>query len=439
MAVGRWLESAAWAVEEGRAAAEEAAAGRRSALKRACALDELSLKDLALLLSLPSDLKLDEELATAGFRCRELQFGRRVGLFAPLCFWSVRAQDRLHGGFRGSLGPPGCRVVDREEISAEAEALFAQGHRRVLLIAIEGPAPRDMAPAASTVESVCAAGSGAEPAAEPVRAAEPAAELMRAAEAAVESVRAAAAAVEAVRAGGQVVGAAVAPGEWSSDNAGVFLAAELGPLSTREFARLARHGVSAQILFQGTYDAELYRGLYPFGSTTDFANRLEAPERATAGGVSQLGLGAFFGLGDPVFETVALVAHARHLEMLFGRPLASVSAPRLEPAPGAPLSPTPPHPVPNALWLRVLALLRLALPLTDLIVSSREMVLMRRESLRRGATVLSVGPNTGPGGDAPADPNRAAYLAGDDRPLSHVSADLRAMGFEPSPEVGEGT
>ncbi len=386
MAANRWLESAAWAVREGRAAAEEALGGRRSAVKRACALGELSLKDLALLLSLPPDIKLDEELATAAFRCRELQFGRRVGLFAPRYYSNVCANDCLYCGFRSSLGATGRRVLTGGEIAAEAKALLAHGHRRLLLIASEDPTPRGLALAEEAVEAVRVAGE-------------------------------------------------VTPGEWSSDNAGIFLAVELAPVSAREFARLAARGVSAYVLFQETYDAELYPGIHPSGPKADFANRLEAPERAAAGGISRLGLGALYGLGDPVFETVALVAHARHLEMLFGRPVASVSAPRLEPAEGAPLSQSPPHPVSDALWLRILALLRLALPLSDLIVSTREPLLMRRESLRCGATVFSAGSRTDPGGYALADDSRAQFLVGDDRSLSEVIADLRAMGFEPSPEA----
>jgi 2-iminoacetate synthase len=394
MAVSRWLESAAWAVWEGRAAAEEVTGGRHSAVKRACAFGDLSLKDLALLLSLPADIKLDEELAMAGFRCRELQFGRRVGLFAPLYYSNVCVNDCLYCGFRSSLGATGRRVLNQGEIAAEAKALLAQGHRRLLLIAGEDPTPRGLALAEE--------------------------------------------AVEAVRAAGEAVRAAVTPGEWSSDNAGVFLAAELAPASAREFARLAARGVSAYVLFQETYDAELYPGIHPSGPKSDFANRLEAPERAAAGGISRLGLGALYGLGDPVFDTVALVAHARHLEMLFGRPVASVSAPRLEPAEGAPFSQSPSHPVSDALWLRILALLRLALPLSDLIVSTREPLLVRRESLRCGVTVFSAGSRTDPGGYGLADDSRAQFLVGDDRPLSEVSADLRAMGFEPFPEaIGE--
>jgi 2-iminoacetate synthase len=84
-----------------------------------------------------------------------------------------------------------------------------------------------------------------------------------------------------------------------------------------------------------------------------------------------------YGLGDPVIETVALVAHARYLTRETGRPPASVSVPRLEPAEDVPFTLDPPHPVPDRLWLRIVALLRLALPSTHVIVSTRERQLRR--------------------------------------------------------------
>ncbi len=384
MTASRWLESAARAVREGRVAAEESAGARRSAVRRAGALGELSLRDAALLLSVAPDPGFDQELAAAAYRGRETHFGRRIGLFAPLYYSNRCVNDCAYCGFRSSLGAAGRRVLTGGEIAAEARALLAQGHRRLLLIASEDPSPSGLTLAEEAVEAVRSVGE-------------------------------------------------VRSGEWSGDLEGVFLAAELAPLSAKGFARLAARGISAYVLFQETYDAELYPRVHPSGPKADFGNRLDAPERAVAGGISRLGLGALYGLGDPVFETVALIAHARHLEMLFGRPVASVSAPRLEPAEGAPLSQSPPHPVSDALWLRILSLLRLALPLSDLIVSTRESREMRRESLRSGATVFSAGSRTDPGGYAMADDSRAQFLIGDERPLAEVGAELKTMGFEPSP------
>jgi 2-iminoacetate synthase len=225
----------------------------------------------------------------------------------------------------------------------------------------------------------------------------------------------------------------VKPGDWSGDLEGIFVAAELAPLSAKDFARLAARGVSACVSFQETYDAALYAEVHSSGPMADFAKHLDGPERAAAGGISRLGLGVWYGLGDPVFETVALIAHARRLEMLFGQPVASISAPRFEPAEGAPLSQSPPCPVSDALWLRILSLLRLALPLSDLIVSDNEPHRMRRESLGSGVTVFSVGSHPDPGGYAAADDSRAQSLVGDERPLSEVIADLVTMGFTPSP------
>jgi 2-iminoacetate synthase len=234
-------------------------------------------------------------------------------------------------------------------------------------------------------------------------------------------------AIEAVRSAG-----AITRGTWSGRNDGIFLAAELAPRPAVEFAELARLGVSAYVLFQETYHPDIYPRVHPSGPKADFHGRLEGMERAAAAGIPFLGLGALFGLGDPVLEAMALVAHARHLEMLTGRPVASVSAPRIEPADGVPFSFHPPHPLPDRQWLRLLCVLRLALPQTELIVSTRESVGLRRASLRVGATVFSAGSSTEPGGYGQPGSARGQFRVGDERSLAEVADDLRAMGYEPS-------
>ena len=383
MSIPAWLESALSTAHETAVAPAPPAAYHR-ALERVLAGNEPGLRDVALLLGAADVEAQDEFLVVAADARRKEFFGARVGLFAPLYYSNGCRNDCLYCGFRSSLGSTRRRSLTPEEIRAEARALLAQGHRRILLIAAEDPTSRGAEKALEAVEAVASE-------------------------------------------------APIARGTWEEGSThGLFLAGELPPMSSADFARLAGRGLSAYVLFQETYDPELYPTVHPSGPKADFGLRLAAPERAAAAGIPSVGLGALYGLGNPILETVCLVAHARHLEMLTGRPVASVSAPRLEPAEGVPFTFHPPSPVPDRVWLRILAVLRLALPGTNLIVSTRESMAQRRASLRVGATVLSAGSRTDPGGYAAPDETRAQFRLGDERPLDAVRADLVTMGYLPT-------
>jgi 2-iminoacetate synthase len=320
----------------------------------------------------------DEDLFAAARACRERIFGRRVGLFAPLYYSNVCANDCLYCGFRRSLGPEGRRILTPEEVSGEARALASQGHRRILLIGSEDPSPR----------------------------------------------------------GSELALTAVAALRQGAPEATVAL--EMAPRAGKDFARLADAGVTGYVLFQETYDRELYAAVHPSGPKADFDHRIDGPATAFAAGIRGLGLGVLYGLGDLVWETLALISHARELERQTGRPVATVSVPRLEPAEGVPFSQAPPRPVADDLWLRIVAVLRLALPRTDVIVSTREGQASRRASLEAGASVFSAGSRTEPGGYLAPDECRGQFLVEDARPLAEVAADLRTQGYEPEVRYVDG-
>lgn len=383
MSLPAWLDSALSTAREAIFAPASAGAERR-AFERLVSGGEPSLRDVAVVLASAGAESRDEALVEAAGRCRQEFFGARVGLFAPLYYSNLCANDCIYCGFRRSLGSARRRVLSPEEIAAEARLLIEQGHRRILLIAAEDPTPRGAEMALAAVEAVTAqAGTGR--------------------------------------------------GDWNDEGSdGLFLAGELPPMSAPDFARLAARGLSAYVLFQETYDPAIYPTVHPSGPKADFARRLAAPALAATAGIRFVGLGALYGIGDPVVETVGVIAHARQIEMLTGRPVGSVSAPRLEPAEDVPFTWHPPSPVPDRLWLRILAVLRLALPAVNLIVSTRETATMRRAALKVGATVLSAGSRTDPGGYGSPGEVRAQFRVGDERSLAEVIAELRAMGYVPS-------
>ncbi len=348
------------------------------------------------------------DLLRAAGRLRDRVFGRRIRLFAPLYYSNVCANDCVYCGFRRSLGTTRRHVLSPEEVRDEAAALLKQGHRRILLIASEDPSPKGFALALGVVEAIAGIARIVTDRGD------------RPGDAKGASFDPAAAGLEAIR----------DPVRIFSAEPEITLALEMAPRSVSDFRHLAGAGVSTYVLFQETYDRAVYPRVHPAGPKADFDHRLEGPERAARAGIRRLGLGALYGLGDPVRDTVALVAHARRLEAVTGTPVASVSVPRLEPAEGVPFSAAPPHPVPDWLWLRIIAVLRLALPWSDVLISTREPADLRRAALEAGATMFSAGSRTDPGGYRRPGESRGQFEIGDDRSLNEVALDLRSSGFE---------
>ena len=147
-----------------------------------------------------------------------------------------------------------------------------------------------------------------------------------------------------------------------------------------------------------------------------------------------MGVGVLFGLYDWRFEVQALLQHVAHLEATFGVGPHTISIPRLEPASGSDLSVRPPHPVGDDDFRLLVAVLRLAVPYTGLILSTRETPGMRREALALGVSQISAGSRTNPAGYAEGDDeaNAGQFSLGDHRPLEEVVRDVASHGLIPS-------
>jgi len=317
-----------------------------------------------------------EALRDSAHEATRAHFGSRVLLFAPLYFSNLCINNCLYCGFRRDNRAFERTVLTPDEVTAEACALLRMGHRRVLLIASEDPSPRGLERELEAVRRVRAA--------------------------AVDGARFA------------------------------HVSAELAPAADAHFSDLARAGVDSYVLFQETYDRELYARVHPEGPKRDFDRRLGAPERALAAGIRHAGLGILLGLGDPVAETLALIAHARRIEAASGAPPRSVSLPRMEPAAGSDLSRHPYRPVSDDELLRLIAILRLALPHTGIVLSSRESAEFRDRALAWGVTEISAGSRTDPGGytAAPGECALAQFELQDRRDFDSMVAALRGRGLD---------
>ena len=145
-------------------------------------------------------------------------------------------------------------------------------------------------------------------------------------------------------------------------------------------------------------------------------------------------MGLLFGLYDWRFEVLSMMQHIRHLEETFGVGPHTLSFPRIEPAVGSTLADAPPHAVSDADFIKMIAIMRLAVPYTGMIMSTREGADVRRQTFAVGISQISAGSRTDPGGykDGEGDPNGSQFQLGDHRTVEEVVADVVSLGYTPS-------
>ncbi len=167
--------------------------------------------------------------------------------------------------------------------------------------------------------------------------------------------------------------------------------------TVENYRKLAEAKIGTYILFQETYHRATYHQMHPSGPKADYAWHTCAMDRAMAGGIDDVGMGVLFGLHDYKFEVLGLLFHALHLEDVYGVGPHTISVPRLRPAQGISLENFP-HLVTDAEFKKLIAILRLAVPYTGLIISTRETAVFRQELLAVGISQLSAASCTGVGG-----------------------------------------
>jgi 2-iminoacetate synthase len=207
----------------------------------------------------------------------------------------------------------------------------------------------------------------------------------------------------------------------------------VAPLSVDDFRALKAADIGTYQLFQETYDRDVYKTVHIRGKKSDFDWRVSAMDRAMAAGIDDVGLGVLYGLGDWRFETLALMEHIAHLESLFGVGCHTISVPRMEPAHGSDVASAPPQQVSDEDFKKIVAILRLAVPYTGLIMSTRENAAMRRETYDLGVSQVSAGSRTNPGGYADESRQDASqFQLGDHRSLEEVVKEIASLGYMPS-------
>ena len=370
------LESRPDGVPAGTAAADLVAtdlAGLRSFVERATGADVAralrvarpTLQDFAALLS-PVAGERVEDLARRSAELTLRRFGRTIHLFAPLYLSNECVSVCTYCGFSAG-NEIARRTLSTTEVAAEARALTGRGFRHVLLVAGEH---------ARIVSK----------------------------DYLVDCVQ------------------ALAPGVPS-------LSVEVQVWDTATYRRLVEAGCDGLVVYQETYDRELYALVHTKGKKRNYEWRLGAPDRGAAAGMRRLGLGALLGLHpDWRTEALAVAAHARALVRRWWRCEVSVSLPRLRPAAGVVV---PAHPVDDRSFVQLLCALRILLPDLGLVLSTREPPALRDALLGLGVTHLSAGSSTEPGGYAASGAAEPQFEVADTRDAAEVAGVVRAAGLDP--------
>lgn len=232
------------------------------------------------------------------------------------------------------------------------------------------------------------------------------------------------------------------------------LSLEVGPMETEDYRGMVEAGAEGLVVYQETYDREIYQKMHTAGPKKDFDWRLETPERAYTAGFRRLGIGALFGLADWRREAIALAAHVSHLLRHCWKSQLTVSFPRLRPCAGEfqPLTT-----LSDRALLQLLAAFRIAYPDLGLVLSTREPAWLRDGLIPLGVTLMSAGSHTEPGGytgagadkvhltkrgrPQAAEPNgtdkgdgtRATgqFDIADDRDPQEIASLIRRLGYEP--------
>lgn len=204
--------------------------------------------------------------------------------------------------------------------------------------------------------------------------------------------------------------------------------------TVENYTRLKDAGIGTYILFEETYDRAAYERLHPTGPKSDWAYHTEAMDRAMEGGIDDVGIGALFGLSNYRYDLVGILMHAEHLEARFGVGPHTISVPRIRPADD--IDPKDfPDAVTDEVFRRIVAVLRLAVPYTGMIVSTRESQRSRELVLDVGVSQLSGGSRTSVGGYAEGVENAeesAQFDISDNRTLDEIVGWLLELGYMPS-------
>lgn len=344
-------------------------------LEKAKQAKGLTLEESAALINIDDPEILNKMFHTAK-EVKELIYGKRIVLFAPLYLSNYCTNNCLYCGFRRDNKSLVRKKLTPDEALEEAKNLMIQGHKRLLLVAGEDVSEIKL----DYIEEIIA----------------------------------------------KIYETKVGDGEIRRININI------APLSIEDFKRLKSFNIGTYQSFQETYHYETYKKLHPSGLKANYTWRYETMARAFKAGLDDVGMGVLFGLTDYKFEVLALLKHCQELEKEFGVGPHTLSIPRLEPAKGAPFAENSPFAVDDISFKKIVATLRLSVPYTGIILSTRERADFRKEVIELGVSQISAGSKTNPGGYTVHGKAGEQFAVGDHRSLDEVIYELAENNYVPS-------
>lgn len=348
----------------------------RSVIAKSLDKKRLTLAETATLVAV-EDPELIEEIKEGARQLKERVYGNRIVLFAPLYVGSLCTNDCQYCGFRTSNKSAKRTTLSNPELIKEVEALEDNGQKRLILVFGEHPKydANYIADTARTVYSV-KKGNG---------------EIRRV------NINAA-------------------------------------PLDIEGFKTVADAGIGTYQVFQETYHKETYKQYHLSGQKADFDYRVTSLDRAQEAGLDDVGIGSLFGLYDWRYEVLALVRHTNHLEACYGVGPHTISFPRLQEASDINISNE--YLVSDEEFTRLIAILRLAVPYTGLILTARENAAVRKEVMRFGVSQIDGGTKIELGSYSKnlqeQHLDKEQFKINDDRALSEVINELLSEDYLPS-------
>ena len=349
----------------------------RSLIEKARNCKGLNHRDAAVLLEC-DDQELLEEIFALAREIKQKFYGNRIVMFAPLYLSNYCINGCVYCPYHAKNKTIARKKLTQEEIRKEVIALQDMGHKRLALEAGEDPIRNPIEYILESIQTIY-------------------------------SIKHKNGAIRRVN-------------------------VNIAATTVENYRRLHEAGIGTYILFQETYHKENYERLHPRGPKSNYAYHTEAMDRAMQGGIDDVGIGVLFGLNTYRYDFVGLLMHAEHLEATYGVGPHTISVPRICSADDIDA-----HDFQNAIsdevFQKIVAVIRIAVPYTGMIISTRESQSSREKVLELGVSQISGGSKTSVGGYAtPEIPeeNSAQFDVSDTRTLDEIVAWLLKLGYIPS-------
>ena len=360
--------------------AEENAGNRElisSIIEKARACKGISHREAALLLEC-NDPELLEEIFSLAKEIKQKFYGNRIVMFAPLYLSNYCVNSCVYCPYHIKNKTIARKKLSQEDIEREVIALQDMGHKRLALEAGEDPLH-------NPIEYI------------------------------LESIK-------------TIYGIKHKNGAIRRVNVNI------AATTVENYRKLHEAGIGTYILFQETYHKENYEKLHPRGPKSNYAYHTEAMDRAMEGGIDDVGLGVLFGLNTYKYDFTGLLMHAEHLEAIYGVGPHTISVPRICSADDINAADFE-NAISDEIFQKIVAIIRIAVPYTGMIISTRESQKSREKVLELGISQISGGSRTSVGGYAveeTPEENSSQFDISDNRTLDEIVSWLLKLGYIPS-------